>query len=453
MAKNKGSRSENGTGYTYKDNKGKWHCIIQTNFVNPKTLKIKKFHRTGDSEEEARENTSNARDAWEKALMKNEEVVFKKSTLFGECMKAYVDTIKGISGSTYLSYSRALERYFYTNIISMTQIGSLDEESFQLFYDYMLDNYARATLRTPMQMCRRCCQWLVDKSYLKENYAMKATPRKDKQDEYDKKKADMLKNRKEVFTTDDIKKFYAAFKNHQTEYAVVAIFLLETGIRASEFAALTNDCIDFEKKIIYIDKARSKRYIDKNNKELGTETYIKVPKNSKIRPLPITPLVEECLIEMQTQTKLRCVNGNPNDLLYPTFRTGEARSNSTMEVGFKLLCDKLGIDRDPRRDAHGHLQGLCLHSLRHTMISYANNYTGNSILTSIIAGHQQGVDEKIYTHTNEELIKNFKSISQTVLKQETAVATEGDNDTITEEQEKMLLKLLLNKYKDKLDTL
>ena len=23
----------------------------------------------------------------------------------------------------------------------MTQIGSLDEESFQLFYDYMLDNY------------------------------------------------------------------------------------------------------------------------------------------------------------------------------------------------------------------------------------------------------------------------------------------------------------------------
>ena len=144
MAKNKGSRSENGTGYTYKDNKGKWHCIIQTNFVNPKTLKIKKFHRTGDSDEEARENTSNARDAWEKALMKNEEVVFKKSTLFGECMKAYVDTIKGISGSTYLSYSRALERFFYTNIISMTQIGSLDEESFQLFYDYMLDNYAMA---------------------------------------------------------------------------------------------------------------------------------------------------------------------------------------------------------------------------------------------------------------------------------------------------------------------
>ena len=46
MAKNKGFRSENGTGYTYKDNKGKWHCIIQTNFVNPKTLKIKKFHKS-----------------------------------------------------------------------------------------------------------------------------------------------------------------------------------------------------------------------------------------------------------------------------------------------------------------------------------------------------------------------------------------------------------------------
>ena len=66
------------------------------------------------------------------------------------------------------------------------------------------------------------------------------------------KREDELKNRKKVFTPEDIEKFYYAYKNNMGQYPVVVLFLLETGLRAGEFAALRNDNIDFENNKIYV---------------------------------------------------------------------------------------------------------------------------------------------------------------------------------------------------------
>ena len=78
---------------------------------------------------------------------------------------------------------------------------------------------------------------------------------------------DDIKNRKEVFTPEDIQKFYYAYKNNMGQYPVVVLFLLETGLRIGEFAALRNDNVDLENNKIHIVEARSVRFKDNDKRD------------------------------------------------------------------------------------------------------------------------------------------------------------------------------------------
>ena len=215
-----------------------------------------------------------------------------------------------------------------------------------------------------MQLCKRCCKWLVNRSLLKENYAEQVSVKREISDEYNRKREEDIKKRKKIFTPEDIQKFYYAYKNNMGQYPVVVLFLLETGLRAGEFAALRNDNIDLENNKIYIVETRSLRFKD-NDKNKGIEYYTKVPKNKETRFIMMSDLCRECVLYMMEQTRLKCRN-NPDNLLYPTFINGKRRSNSSMEVCFKELCNKLEIDRDIHLTKSGQQKGLCLHSLRHT---------------------------------------------------------------------------------------
>ena len=80
-----------------------------------------------------------------------------------------------------------------------------------------------------------------------------------------------------------------------------------------------------------------------------------------------------------------------------------------MEIGFKTLFNVLNIDRGVQQGKNG-IEGLCLHSLRHTFITYANTASGNnSLVVSMMAGHQQWVNENIYTHENIEAMAQIQT--------------------------------------------
>ena len=145
----------------------------------------------------------------------------------------------------------------------------------------------------------------------------------------------------------------------------------------------------------------------------GIEGYYKVPKNKKQRIIYLSDIAKECVVDMQNRTATYCEE-NKDDLLYPVFRKPyRARSNSTMEVGFKTLCKFLNIDRGVQRGKTGINKGLCLHSLRHTFITYANTSNeNNSLVVSMMAGHQQRVDETIYTHENIEAMAQIQTPSK-----------------------------------------
>ena len=409
-------RKNNGDGSTRQLTDGLWECVIQSKYINPKTGNPKRIKRKGKTEKEAINNTKMALDAWEKEIEKGRDIKINKSKTFGEYMEEYIETEAKptLTGSGYHSYIRCMNKNFYEFPIAKFQLHMLNVSEFEKYYDTILALKSKKTCSLPIQMCKRCCKWLIDKSLLKENYAAQARVKREIADEYDKKREDDIKNRKKVFTPEDIEKFYYAYKNNMGQYPVVVLFLLETGMRTGEFAALRNDSIDLEKNRINIVETRSIRFVD-NDKNKGVEFYTKVPKNKESRFIMMSDLCRECVIYMMEQTKLNCRN-NPDNLLYPTFRNGKRRSNSTMETSFKDLCNKLGIDRDVHLTRTGQMKGLCLHSLRHTADTIANTAKGaNVVNTALMMGHKAIAVENIYTHATEEALSSVTTPSQAIL--------------------------------------
>lgn len=439
MAKYNDKKKENGEGSIRLLANNKYECIIQSKYINPKTGKPKRIKRIAETEEKARETAKMDLTAWEKDIERGYDTKINKTKTFGEYMSEYIENeIKpSITGSAYHSYVNNMNRNFFSFPISKYQLHMLNSIEFEKYFDTILSLKSQKTCALPIQLCKRCCKWLVDKSLLKENYAAQVRIKREIVDEYNKKKEDNIKNRKKVFTPDDIQKFYYAYKNNMGQYPVVVLFLLETGLRAGEFAALRNDNIDLENNKIHIVETRAIRFKN-NDKNKGIEYYTKVPKNKETRFIMMSDLCRECVLYMQEQTKLNCSH-NPDNLLYPTFRNGKRRSNSSMEVCFKDLCNKLGIDRDVHLTKGGQMKGLCLHSLRHTADTIANTAKGaNVVNTALMMGHRAINVENIYTHATDEALSSVTTPSQAILDD---YKKNNDKNNDDEELYKMYLKL------------
>ncbi len=228
--------------------------------------------------------------------------------------------VKGtITDSAYYSYYRSMQRYFHPYRISKFQLQNLSVKAFQDYYDEITQKYSKKTCSLPIQLCRRLCKDLVNRCLIPEDYASQAIPKKEVIDEYNRERQEEEEQKKKVFSREDIIKFYNEWKSHlhNSQYDVVAVFLLETGLRAQEFAALQNSDIDLEKNIITIKRAVGKRFVDEDGGKV--EEYLKVPKNKKQRIIYLSDIAKECIADMQRRTSTYCKE-NKDDLLYPVFR-------------------------------------------------------------------------------------------------------------------------------------
>lgn len=414
------SKKSNGEGSTKQLQNGTWECIIQSKYLNPDTNKPKRIKRTGKTEKEATKNCKLALQAWEKAIEDKQNLKFDKKKTFGQYMEEWIDNeVKSeVTASTYKSYIYTMNANFYKYKISGLQLGMLNTVEFEVYFDTIIHDKSRKTASVPIQLCKRCCTYLYSKSLIPEDYASFAKTKKEIKDEYFKDKYNPEK-RKEIFTNEDIIKFYDAYKNNLSEYCPAIILILETMMRGQELLSLTLDNINFEKNYISIANAVSERFVD-NDKNNGLEKYVKVPKNGEQRVVYMTPLAKEVVEFMIAQTKLKC-RQNPTNLLLPSYnRHGKMRSMDAFEEQFKKICDKIGVDRDvkPTKLPCGKVinKGLNVHALRHTAITIANTAQGaNVINTALMAGHTAIRTENIYTHQNEDAFKNIATASRTVL--------------------------------------
>ena len=444
------NRKSNGEGSTRQLPDGSWECIIQSKYINPdsKSAKPKRIKRKGKTEKEAIKNCKNALLVWEKMYESNKISKIDKKRTFGSYMEEFIEEeVKpNVSASTYKSYIYTMRANFYNYKISNLQLNMLNTVEFEIFFDRIISDKSLKTASVPIQLCKRCCFWLYGKSLLEEDYAKFARTKKEKKDEFFRKNEKEI--RKEIFTYEDITKFYDSYKNNLSEYSSAVVLILETMMRGQELLALTLDDIDLEKNIITIRSAVSERFID-NDKEKGLEKYIKVPKNGNERIIYMTPLAKEVVEYMIAQAKIKC-RQNPQNLLFPSYlRHGNMRSMDAFEIQFKQLCNKIGVDRDVRQTKlpNGKVinKGLNVHALRHTAITIANTAPGaNVINTALMAGHTAIRTENIYTHANVEALKSVANVSDIVLKT-------NDNQLSKEDVDKDELYNMYLKLKDMFD--
>ena len=79
MAKSNNGKQVNGEGNVRLLSSGKYECIIQSKYINPKTGKPKRIKRIAETECQARENAKTALNAWEKEIEKGRDTKINKT--------------------------------------------------------------------------------------------------------------------------------------------------------------------------------------------------------------------------------------------------------------------------------------------------------------------------------------------------------------------------------------
>ncbi len=256
---------------------GSWECLMQSKYIN-ENGRPKRIKRKAATEQEAIKSCRLALKAWEKEFERGRNTKIDKTRTLGSYMEEYVDKVvknRGITGSTYKSYIYTLNANFYNYKISKLQLHMLNTVEFELYFDTVTHDKSRKTASVPIQLCKQLSTWLYGKSLIPENYAQFAETKHEKRDEYFRDKENEDKNRKQIFSDEDIVKFYNSYKNNLSEYSCVILLQLETMMRGGEALNLHIEDIDFDNNTITVRSTIAERFID-NDKTKGLEKYEKV---------------------------------------------------------------------------------------------------------------------------------------------------------------------------------
>jgi integrase len=156
-------------------------------------------------------------------------------------------------------------------------------------------------------------------------------------EELEKLKTEMLRvNTKE----DNIK----GFSFGQSVYSIIAyaiVFTCYTGLRAGELSGLTWNDIDFEKKILNIDKqfvwARDRNRLDEDKKNYTA--YLSTPKSKK--SIRLIPLCDDA-IEILNMIEEKFAKDHKGDDLIFTTNGNPLRENS-MGRTLRNMCKRAGL--------------------------------------------------------------------------------------------------------------
>lgn len=173
-------------------------------------------------------------------------------------------------------------------------------------------------------------------------------------------------------------------------------FLLQTGLRTGELIGLKWSDIDFEKRVIHIQRSMEFRY------SVG-EWRIGEPKSkSGYREVPLTEEAVTILKNQREKLKqIKVVNMQFADHVF-LCRKGEPTKNSAYDTSLLKLCDKAGIDR------------FSMHVLRHTFATRCIEAGMRPKTLQIILGHSNvGITMNLYVHvTEDEKVKEVEKIEK-----------------------------------------
>lgn len=186
-----------------------------------------------------------------------------------------------------------------------------------------------------------------------------------------------------VLTVEEQELFLDAVKetSNYNQYA----FLLQTGLRTGEMIGLKWSDIDFESKILHINRTMEYRH------STG-EWRIGEPKSKAgYRDIPLT---QEALRPLKNQKEkvsaLKVIPIEYADMIF-LCRNGTPTKNSAYDTKLFYYCDKIGIPR------------FSMHTLRHTFATRCIEAGMKPKTLQMILGHSNiGITMNLYVHVTEE---------------------------------------------------
>lgn len=212
------------------------------------------------------------------------------------------------------------------------------------------------TTRKVFQITKSILEFAVNNDYCLKNVAKSCTINHFQSKE------------RQILTSEEIK----ALENSQNKYRDFFVFILYTGLRRGEVAALKWSDIDFQNKEIHVSKSMS--FVTNQGKLKSTKT-------GKIRIIPILNKTYEIL---KHQSIGEYVFSKPD---------GKHLTESAIDRMHESILKDTGLN-------------FKLHELRHTFCTILYYAGVSSLNASKIMGHSLAVMQEIYTHLDKDKSKD-----------------------------------------------
>ena len=254
----------------------------------------------------------------------------------------YTYKLKTVKRSTFDINEKMFLRYINPEIGSK-KFKDVTDTDLQLILNKTSETKAFSTVKKVKETINQCWKFAYDRKDIEKNLIL--TLKMPKEYACGKKTKEM-----NVYTDTDIRKMYSAIveyynSNHYYRISPIFIFLANTGLRIGEALALNHEDIDYENKIVNVNKTLSRVKIREKLPEDSEQSYeyiITEPKtNTSNRIVDLNNTAIWALKEIDRRNKERSIV--KSEFVFSS-ELGNFFNPRSIEDTMKRVCMRAGIE-------------------------------------------------------------------------------------------------------------
>lgn len=371
-------------------------------FSNGKTVRV---CVTGYTPKECMQNMKDKISHTEnKIYQENAQRSNHKGVTLGNGMITWLNDKKGtIKEKTFDRYETTLNNQILKHPIKDKQVYNIAESDIESYVDFLMkSNLSFSSIKKAYILLKQYMNYAYEKNPIKNPMNSVSLPKYKTSsialgDVITDEKIDKLHDNgikpvtiKDILTDEEIKIFKKeSCKEYRPgvggyRYGHIFYFMILTFPRVGEMLATRWKDVDFENKVMHIQKGIStvkNRDVDSKTK---TKRVITTPKSkNSIRDIMLT---DEAIWALEEHKKLMSPKSD-EEFICKTVNNSVA-SDRVLYDSLKLIIKNSGIQKE----------NFSLHNLRHTGISYYIRHKVPIDIIANMAGHDVSVTQKIYYH-------------------------------------------------------
>ena len=331
----------------------------------------KTFYGTGINE--ANEKADNYINDIKNGLINNYEYAILKD-LMSTWLFDFLHKSSKIKPSTFQRYEGIYRKYIKKSDIAGLKLQDCNTIKLQKFFNDLSETYSYTQLRYLRDVLRNFFNWCIDSGYILKNPCLKIEIKGNKSDIVKRKR----ENKVEILSEDEIAKIKEYIKD--TNFELLFLLDLSTGLREGELLALTWNDIDLKEKTLIVEKSVKEVYVYEDENTRHIETITQIPKTmTSFRTVPIPDSII---------LKLKSIRNKKGLLFFD--ENNEVLKAKNVSYKWKKILQACDI---PHKK---------FHSIRHT---YASTLLKNGVDIQSVAelmGHSAIAITQIYLHSSDE---------------------------------------------------